>query len=68
MPDFSDSYHGIKPRSPKKLTSFAEFNLTTVNRGAEKQQKLQQMIELEEKRAKKEALFKATPVKMNANG
>ena len=40
MPDFSDTYHGIKPKSPKKLTTFTEFNLSTHNRGTDKQQKL----------------------------
>ena len=68
MPDFSDTYHGIKPKSPKKLTTFTEFNLSTHNRGTDKQQKLQEMIDSEQKRVKEEALFKATPVKMNADG
>ena len=41
MPDFtSDSFNGVKPVSPKKLTSFAPLNLSTFTRGADKQAKL----------------------------
>lgn len=68
MPDFSDTYNGIKPKSPKKLTTFTEFNLSTHNRGTDKQQKLQEMIDSEQRQVKDEAIFRATPVKMNADG
>jgi hypothetical protein len=37
MPDFSDTYNGLKPPSPKKLTMFQPFKLSTLSRGAEKE-------------------------------
>ena len=36
MPDFSDRFNGVKPPSPKKLTSIANMNLSTLSRGEEK--------------------------------
>lgn len=48
MPDFSDRYNGVKPPSPKKLTSFATINLSTHNRGDKKMQKLAQLVESKE--------------------
>jgi len=47
MPDFRDTFNGVRPQSPKKLTTFEPFNLSTHNRGAEKQEQLQVMIEAE---------------------
>ena len=45
MPDFSDTLNGVKPPSPKKLTSFADFNLSTGRRGEKKEAKIADMIE-----------------------
>lgn len=36
MPDFSEKFHGFRPKSPKKLTSFTPFNLSTIGRGTDK--------------------------------
>ena len=63
MPDFSDTYNGVKPPSPKKLTSFTPFNLSTVQRGEEKEAKFKQTIEAEELKLKNSTQFKATPLK-----
>ena len=49
MPDFSDTFNGVKPPSPKKLTSFAPFNLSTVQRGENKEAKFKQLVEEKEK-------------------
>lgn len=68
MPDFTDTFSGVKPPSPKKLTTFEPFNLTTLQRGFEKTEKFQQVVETELKRKDSIACFKATPVRMNKNG
>ena len=66
MPDFSDTYNGIRPKSPKKLTKFSNFSLSTSNRGQDKQSKLQEKVEMEQRKAKVDACFKATPIKTPA--
>ena len=63
MPDFSETYKGVKPPSPKKLTSFEPFNLTTLNRGDEKQSKFQEAVKIEQAKNVQDACFKATPVR-----
>ena len=42
MPDFSETYKGVKLASPKRLTSFEPFKLSTASRGQSKQQKLRE--------------------------
>ncbi len=65
MPDFSDNYNGVKPPSPKKLTNFTPFNLSTMNRGEDKQAKFETVVQKVKESIKESAQFKATPVKMN---
>lgn len=67
MPDFTDSFNGVKPPSPKKLTTFEPFKLTTLQRGAEKSEKFQQVVETEHKKRDTSCNFRATPVRMNKN-
>ena len=47
MPDFTFAAKNVTI-SPKKLTSFVEFKLSTECRGTDKQSKLAQLIEQEE--------------------
>jgi hypothetical protein len=63
MPDFSENFSGLKPQSPKKLTTFAPFNLSTFERGEDKQGKLDEQIEQERKDREQRASFRATPNK-----
>lgn len=65
MPDFSDTFNGVKPPSPKKLTNFVPFKLNTTDRGEGKQSKLDFVVQKEQEMAKEGFCFKATPVKMN---
>ena len=50
MPNFAtqNQLNGIDLQSPKKLTKFAPFKLTTVDRGNEKNRKLEDLKEKEE--------------------
>jgi len=61
MPKFEDSRPTMK--TPKKLTQFEEFRLTTNIRGSEKSSVLQKKMDDSEKARAELANFKAQPVK-----
>ena len=50
MPDFTcqNQLSGVALQAPKKLTQIVPFNLTTVDRGTEKDRILQEMKDKEE--------------------
>lgn len=68
MPDFtSDTFNGVKPVSPKKLTSFAPPNLSTFSRGTDKLAKLDEKVKSQQKQLDQEFVFRATPIKGHKN-
>ena len=50
MPNFTcnNELSGVTIQSPKRLTKFAPFNLTTYARGDEKQRKLEEHVQQQE--------------------